>query len=148
MAKRIAKRKENVVEEPIKVMEELNTQLDVVEEKVTIDEISEEFVYKSMESVESVEKKENHQNLFSIDVSSYGIELDEAEKLINNAIKFYYDNKDKNFVEDKPLTSEVDHKEKGIHNMIAEYEKSVKFFNFIPKAKVLSFLKSLKEKLQ
>lgn len=90
-------------------------------------------------------QEEKNEHLFSVDVSNYGIKKDEAEKLINTAIKFYFENKDKVFVEPK---EEEDSEEKDntvINDLINEYEKTLKLFNYVPKSKVISFLKSLKE---
>ena len=97
---------------------------------------------------ETVQKEEKNEHLFSVNVSDYGIKKDEAEKLINSAIRFYFENKDKVFVEPKEEESvEQSEESSNIIELINEYEKSLKLFNYIPKNKVLSFLKALKENL-
>jgi hypothetical protein len=97
----------------------------------------------------NVQKEEKNEHLFSIDVSNYGIKKDEAEKLVNTALKFYFENKDKSFVEPK-IEDELEQEVKepsDLVGMINDYEKSLKLFNYVPKNKVLSFLKTLKENL-
>lgn len=95
-------------------------------------------------SEDLVVEKEDH--LFTMDVSMYGIKKEETEKLINTAIKFYFENKDKVLVE--PSSDVEETKEQSdLLGLIAEYEKTLKLFNYVPKSKVITFLKTLKENL-
>jgi BioD-like phosphotransacetylase family protein len=120
------------------------------ENHIEIKNIEEVVVEKPVVDIksESVQKEEKNEHLFSVDVSNYDIKKDEAEKLINTAIKFYFENKDKVFV-NVQLDVEISESEKdnNIIILINDFEKGLKLFNYIPKNKVLSFLKSLKENL-
>ena len=96
----------------------------------------------------NVQKKEINEHLFTIDVSNYGIKKDEAEKLVNIALKFYFENKDKTFIiSESEEIKEEDDKSDKINTLISDYEKSLKLFNYVPKNKILSFLKLIKENL-
>jgi hypothetical protein len=88
-----------------------------------------------------------NEHLFTIDVSNYGIKKDEAEKLVNTALKFYFENKDKTFVVESEVEITETKEEGNMLNLITEYEKTLKLFNYVPKNKVISFLKVLKENI-
>lgn len=144
MAKKTRKQVEPVVQQ------ELNTTNEVLDTTNELDdkmEVVEEIPAVIEDDVDSnTELYEQPTNLFSVDLSNYGLKKDEAEKFINNAIKFYFENRDKNFVVSEEETT-LDTKNTDVSPVINEFEKSLKLFNYVPKQKVLNFLKELKEKL-
>lgn len=85
--------------------------------------------------------------LFSMDISKYGIKMEEAEKFVNTALKFYFENKSKVILsqqefdklnEVKPISVDSDILEK-----IKKFEHQIEFKQYIPKNIVSKFLKEL-----
>lgn len=121
--------------------------------KEIIEQVEEIPVLESKElteqEVENQESKGNLDHMFTLDVSNYGIKKDEAEKLINTAIKFYFENKDKSFSEENAKEVVIEQKESSndLITVLDKFEKELKLYNYIPKQKVLSFIKNLRSLL-
>jgi hypothetical protein len=140
MAKRTTK-KNNKTEEVI------NDSLLQQEEIKKSESVKKEIIQEMDSKTDNVQNIVENEHLFTVDVSNYGIKKDEAEKLVNTALKFYFENKDKTFVVESEVEITETKEESNILNLISEYEKTLKLFNYVPKNKVLSFLKILKENL-
>jgi len=125
-----------------------NTKKTNKKEEVKKPELIKEDNVQEMDSkTDNVQNIIENEHLFTIDVSNYGIKKDEAEKLVNTALKFYFENKDKTFVVESEVEITETKEEGNMLNLITEYEKTLKLFNYVPKNKVISFLKVLKENI-
>lgn len=110
------------------------------EENEVIENFEDKKIKETIDQKETPIKNENTMK-FEIDVSQLGILPTDAELLVNNSIKYYINNK--NIIENN-LEKENQLKD-GINNIINEYEKSIKFYNYIPKTKILKFINNIKE---
>jgi hypothetical protein len=130
-----------------KTEEVINDSLLQQEEIKKSESVKKEIIQEMDSKTDNVQNIVENEHLFTVDVSNYGIKKDEAEKLVNTALKFYFENKDKTFVVESEVEITETKEESNILNLISEYEKTLKLFNYVPKNKVLSFLKILKENL-
>jgi hypothetical protein len=132
----------------VEKIETNNAELDEIKsESIIVTEENNIIIDELNDTVDYIEHntQTNNSELFAINMSEYGIKTDEAEKFVNTAIKFYFDNRDKVFVENNTVTESETEDNKEVLNFINDFEKSLKLFNYVPKNKVITFLKKLKE---
>lgn len=85
---------------------------------------------------------------FMMDISEFGVKFDEAEKFVKTAIRFYFENKDKNFdtqVVQQEVVSESNDKFLQVLDKIKRFEDQIKMNQYIPKKTVVDFLNNLKQ---
>jgi hypothetical protein len=123
-----------------------------VEEKpveVVQDQITDSVTAKEETVVVSEVKKE----VFTMDITEFGVKLEDAEKFVKTAIRFYFENKDKKLFDEPELkkmkefieskSNEGNKFEESLQK-IKRFEDQIKMNQFIPKKTVLDFLKDLK----
>lgn len=86
--------------------------------------------------------------IFTMDISDYGVKVDEAEKFVKKAIKFYFENKDKKLLEVSSTKEKLDNGTNTnisfLINKINIFEKNLYKYNYLPKKIVTDFIKDLK----
>lgn len=86
--------------------------------------------------------------IFTMDISDYGVKVDEAEKFVKKAIKFYFENKDKKLLEVSSTKEKLDNGTNTnisfLINKINIFEKNLYKYNYLPKKIVTNFIKDLK----
>lgn len=102
---------------------------------------------------ETVLVPELKKEIFTMDISEFGVKFEDAEKLVKTAIRFYFENKDKKLFDNSEVnktkdlievnTNQVDKFEETLEK-IKKFEDQIKMNQFIPKKNVLDFLKDLK----
>jgi hypothetical protein len=85
---------------------------------------------------------------FMMDISEFGVKFDEAEKFVKTAIRFYFDNKDKNFdiqAVQQVIEPASNDKFSEVLDKVKRFENQIKMNNYIPKRTVVDFLNDLKK---
>lgn len=123
------------------VKEQITEMADVVVEDDTTEEVEEQVVQPEVK-----QEKE----IFTMDITEFGVKFEDAEKFVKTAIKFYFENKDKKLFDDNQLESMKSLiNSKSDNNTILEkikrFENQIKMNQYIPKKTVLDFLKDLKQ---
>lgn len=126
----------------------------VEEKKVEVlqDQMTDSVTVKEENIVIPEVKEEN--KLFTMDIREFGVKFEDAEKFVNNAIRFYIENKDKKLFDELELEKMKEFIESKSNNKgdkfeeslqkIKKFEDQIKMNQFIPKRTVLDFLKDLK----
>lgn len=123
------------------VKEQITEKVDVVVEDDTTEEVEEQVVQPEVK-----QEKE----IFTMDITEFGVKFEDAEKFVKTAIKFYFENKDKKLFDDNQLESmKTLINSKSDNNAILEkikrFENQIKMNQYVPKKTVVDFLKDLKQ---
>lgn len=91
--------------------------------------------------------------VFTMDITEFGVKLEEAEKFVKTAIRFYFENKDKKLFDELELKKMKEFIESKSNNgdkfeeslqKIKRFEDQIKMNQYLPKKTVTDFLKDLK----
>lgn len=134
--------------EKTETIKETPVQEVVVQENVVTEEpVKEETVTEEVMSEVVTEEPAQTKEMFVMDISDYGVKVEEAEKFVKTAIKFYFENKDKQLVEEsstskKETNTNIDMS--SVIDKINTFEKGLYKYSYLPKKMVTDFIKDLK----
>lgn len=124
----------------------------VTEEPVKEETVTEEVMSEVVTEEPVIEEPSQTKEMFTMDISDYGVKLEEAEKFVKTAIKFYFENKDKQLVElsstkEKETVENITNTTDmlSLMNKINTFEKGLFKYSYLPKNMVVEFIKDLKK---
>lgn len=126
---------------PRKTKKQLEEEAKALQTDTKTDKVEVKESVQEEENVNKVDVKEQQKEMFTMDISDYGVKPEEAEMFVKNAIKFYFENKSKVFVNPEELSKTLDN---DLTGKIKQFEDQIKYNQYVPKRTVDLFLKSLK----